>query len=201
VLKKMKKQSEVAAELSDRELILNVYLTQGIMGGLALILGLIFFDDWNEFTGLFRLEIPFIMLVGGVVALVVVLIDVILEKILPKSWTDDGGINERVFRNITIPTIIILCFVIALAEELLFRAVLQTAFGLVIASSLFAVIHIRYLYKPVLFINVTLVSFLLGALFYWTGNVLVTIFTHFLIDVTLGILIRIKYQKARTNIY
>jgi membrane protease YdiL (CAAX protease family) len=201
VLKKMKKQSEVAAELLDRELILNVYLTQGIMGGLALILGLIFFDDWNEFTGLFRLEIPFIMLVGGVVALVVVLIDVILEKILPKSWTDDGGINERVFRNITIPTIIILCFVIALAEELLFRAVLQTAFGLVIASSLFAVIHIRYLYKPVLFINVTLVSFLLGALFYWTGNVLVTIFTHFLIDVTLGILIRIKYQKARTNIY
>jgi membrane protease YdiL (CAAX protease family) len=197
----MKKQSEVAAELSDRELILNVYLTQGIMGGLALILGLIFFNDWNEFTGLFRLEIPFIMLVGGVVALVVVLIDVILEKILPISWTDDGGINERVFRNITIPTIIILCFVIAVAEELLFRAVLQTAFGLVIASSLFAVIHIRYLYKPVLFINVTLVSFLLGALFYWTGNVLVTIFTHFLIDVTLGILIRIKYQKARTNIY
>ncbi|MFC0472935.1 lysostaphin resistance A-like protein [Halalkalibacter kiskunsagensis] len=192
----MKKQSEVVAELSDKELILNVYLTQGIMIILALISGFFVFDHWHEFQDLFKPEITFIILVGGTVAFVIVLVDVILERILPKAWMDDGGINERVFEKMSIPNIILLCLVVAVAEELLFRAVLQTAFGLVIASLLFAVIHIRYLHKPVLFINVTFVSFLLGALFYWTGNVLVTIFAHFVIDLSLGILIRLKFQKS-----
>ncbi|WP_332630049.1 CPBP family intramembrane glutamic endopeptidase [Halalkalibacter flavus] len=193
----MKKQSDVVAELTDRELKLNVYATQVILLILAGILGWFVFDNWHEFIGLFQVNIGLIIGVGGAVAVFIVLLDIILERLLPKSWLDDGGINERVFRHLSLLELTILCLVIAVAEELLFRAVLQSAFGLVIASTLFALIHFRYLYKPVLFLNVWLVSFLLGALFYWTGNIMVTIFAHFLIDFLLGLFIRYQYRVKK----
>ncbi|MDT8860052.1 CPBP family intramembrane metalloprotease [Alkalihalobacillus sp. MEB130] len=195
----MKKQSEVVAELTDHELKLNVYGTQGIMIILAGVFGFFVFDRWEEFTALFQFNINVILLLGGTVAIFIVLIDLVLEKMLPPSWLDDGGINERVFRELSLLELTVLCFVVAVAEELLFRAVLQTAFGLVIASTIFAVIHFRYLHKPILFINVWLVSFLLGALFYWTGNVLVTIFAHFMIDFLLGLVIRHRYVTKNSG--
>ncbi|MCL7745870.1 CPBP family intramembrane glutamic endopeptidase [Halalkalibacter alkaliphilus] len=193
----MKKQSDVVAELTDRELKLNVYATQVILLILAGIIGWFVFDNWHEFIGLFQVNIGLIIGVGGGVAVFIVLLDIILERLLPKSWLDDGGINERVFRHLSLLELTILCLVIAVAEELLFRAVLQSAFGLVIASTLFALIHFRYLNKPVLFLNVWLVSFLLGALFYWTGNIMVTIFAHFLIDFLLGLFIRYQYRVKK----
>lgn len=136
--------------------------------------------------------------VGGGVAIAIVVVDLILDRMLPKSWLDDGGINERVFKNLSLVELTLLCFVIAVAEELLFRAVLQTAFGLIIASTIFALIHFRYLKKPVLFINVWIVSFLLGVLFHWTGNIGVTIVAHFLIDFLLGLTIRQRYKRKQS---
>ncbi|KHF40374.1 CPBP family intramembrane glutamic endopeptidase [Halalkalibacter okhensis] len=195
----MKKQSDVVAELTDRELKLNVYATQAIMLIIAGIFGWFVFDSWHEFIALFQVDIGLIIGVGGTVAVVIVLLDIILDRYLPKSWMDDGGINERVFRDLTFFELTILCLIIAICEELLFRAVLQTAFGLVIASTIFALIHFRYLYKPVLFINVWLVSFLLGALFHWTGNVVVTIFAHFIIDFLLGLFIRYQYRYKKES--
>ncbi|MFC0559840.1 CPBP family intramembrane glutamic endopeptidase [Halalkalibacter alkalisediminis] len=191
----MKKQREIVADLTDQELVLNVYLTQVIMLVLALIIGYFVFDRWFDFGLLFKTNLKWMILVGGGVALVVVFTDLILERLLPKEWLDDGGINERVFRNLSIPQLFLLCAVVAFAEELLFRAVIQTAFGLVIASVIFALVHIRYLDKPILFFNVCLVSFLLGTLFYWTGMIMITIFAHFLIDFLLGIILRNRYKK------
>ena len=191
----MKKQRNLVAELTDRELVLNVYLTQAIMLVLALLIGFVVFDQWLDFFLLFETELTWLLLIGGGVALVVVGIDLLLEHLLPKKWLDDGGINERVFRNLSLPQLFILCAVVAFAEELLFRAVIQTAFGLVIASVIFALIHIRYLDKPVLFFNVCLVSFLLGALFYWTEMIMITIFAHFLIDFLLGLVLRNRYKN------
>ncbi|WP_227936152.1 CPBP family intramembrane glutamic endopeptidase [Alkalihalobacillus deserti] len=190
----MKKQRDIIVGLTDKELVLNVYLTQAIIFGIACVAGFFVFDQWNDFSQLFEVNVKF-LLIGGSVALAIVAFDLIFERLMPKKWLDDGGINERVFRTLSIPQLFLLCVVVAFAEELMFRAVLQTAFGLVIASLIFALIHIRYLNKPVLFLNVCLASFILGALFHWTGLISVTICTHFLVDFLLGVIIRNRYQK------
>ncbi|MGA9288058.1 MAG: CPBP family intramembrane glutamic endopeptidase, partial [Anaerobacillus sp.] len=132
------------------------------------------------------------ILYGGGTACLIVLIDLLLMKIFPEDQLDDGGINERIFANLSLLHIFTLSLVIAISEELLFRGVIQTNFGLFIASGLFAIIHVRYLAKPVLFLSVVGISFMIGILFELTGNVLVTITAHFLIDFTMGCLIKRK---------
>lgn len=189
----MKKQHEIIAKLSDREIVINVYLTQAILLFIAFICGWFVFDSWAIFFQLFQLNVS-IVWIGGGVAVFVVCIDLVTERLVPTHWLDDGGINKRVFRSLTTPQLVTLCLVVSVAEELLFRAVLQSAFGLVIASIAFALIHVRYLNQPILFINVCLVSFLLGAMFYLTGNILVTIFAHFLIDLLLGLVINRQFS-------
>lgn len=85
---------------------------------------------------------------------------------------------------------------VAIAEELLFRGVIQTTFGYLISSTLFALIHFRYLKKPVLLISVLFVSFYIGYIFILTENLLVTITAHFVVDFTLGLVIRFQKRGA-----
>ncbi|WP_017728086.1 CPBP family intramembrane glutamic endopeptidase [Halalkalibacterium ligniniphilum] len=192
----MTRQQRLIEQMTDKEILLNLYLSQAIMFVIAVVLGFFLFERWVDFWAYFHWDVQQIFLFGGGAALFVLLIDFILYRTLPKAWMDDGGINERVFRNRSVPHIFFLAFVVAVAEETLFRGVLQTQFGLFAASAIFALIHFRYLQKPVLFLSVLLISFLLGWLFLVTGNLLVTIFAHFLIDCILGLVIRQKPKHA-----
>ncbi|UTW69753.1 CPBP family intramembrane metalloprotease [Anaerobacillus sp. HL2] len=90
---------------------------------------------------------------------------------------------------------------IAFAEELLFRGVIQTQFGIIPASILFAIIHFRYLRKPILFIITVSLSFFLGWLYLVTENLLVPIFTHFVIDFGLGCILSFRKKKIRYNCF
>ncbi|HET7578588.1 MAG TPA: CPBP family intramembrane glutamic endopeptidase [Bacillales bacterium] len=108
---------------------------------------------------------------------------------------DDGGINERLFSILSVPHVFFATAVIAIVEEGLFRGVLQAHFGLIIASLIFAVLHIRYLQKIVLFIVTVALSFLLGLLFWYTQNLLVCMFVHFVIDFVQGAAIRIRHKR------
>lgn len=192
----MNSQKEILASLTDRQLLAQVYLTQGLLLGLSLLIGFFLFDNWHAFFRLFQGELGEMLLIGGGLAFVVIIVDVTLEKLLPAEWLDDGGLNERLFRSLTTPQLLLVCAAVAAAEEIFFRGVLQSAFGLVIASLLFAFVHVRYLPKPWLFGQVVAVSFLLGLTFEWTGNLLITIFAHFLIDVIVGMLIRYRAQTG-----
>ncbi|WP_305913327.1 CPBP family intramembrane glutamic endopeptidase [Guptibacillus hwajinpoensis] len=189
------RQAEVVKNLSDRELLINVYLTQGILLILSCVIGVILFSEVWFIDEIVEFNLGDMIFLGGGLALIVVLIDQLLMVVLPEDKLDDGGINERIFSNLSIPHILFLSFVISFSEELLFRGVIQTHLGLFIASGLFAIIHVRYLAKPVLFTLVIGISFMLGILFEFTDNVLVTITAHFLIDSTMGILIK---QKAHS---
>ncbi|WP_100407171.1 CPBP family intramembrane glutamic endopeptidase [Bacillus solitudinis] len=192
----MKKQ-DVLANMSKRILYLNVYGSQALMLVIALIAGLFLFDEWAEFSKLWNWNDVNILLFGGTLALIVVSIDMVLAKWVPARMLEDGGINKKIFGSISIPHLVLLCIVVSVCEEILFRAVLQSAFGLVIASSFFAFIHFRYMKKPVLFLSVVMVSFFLGILFEWTGNIVVTIVAHFLIDFLLGLDLKKKSKRVR----
>lgn len=190
------KQAELIKNISDEVLVLNVWLTQIILLVVSLILGFFLFDTFSDFIDLFHYKDWNIIIWGVSAGFCVVLIDVLLMKILPRSFYDDGGINERIFKSLSFPSIFFVSLAVAVSEEILFRGVIQHHTNLWIASIIFALVHFRYLFNPFLFLNVTLLSLLIGMLFQLTNNLLVTITAHFLIDFLLGIIIKVKHNKT-----
>ena len=75
-------------------------------------------------------------------------------KVLPFRYYDDGGLNERIFRGRSVIEIAVISSVVSIAEEILFRGVIQTHVGLILSSIIFAFVHFRYLFNGYLFLNV-----------------------------------------------
>ncbi|GEN45180.1 CPBP family intramembrane glutamic endopeptidase [Alkalibacillus haloalkaliphilus] len=184
-------QAEIVKQLSDRELIINVYASQLLFLLIAAILGFFLFDSLSEFFGLWYFDVNEIIVFAVLPALLIVTINVILVKVLPKKSYDDGGVNERLFKALSIPHIFAITLLIAFAEEVLFRGVIHTFAGFILASLLFALIHFRYLNKVVLLVSVLLLSFLIGYMYEVTNNLMVPFVAHFLIDFLLGIYYRL----------
>jgi membrane protease YdiL (CAAX protease family) len=189
-------QKELIRNLTDRELLLNLYMTQGILLAVALVIGIWQYDSFSEFAGIWQWDIFEIWMVGGTSGILIVLLDLALMKKVPGEWYDDGGINERIFRHLSLFHLLILCLIISFTEEILFRGVLQVHFGLFWASVIFALMHIRYLSKLFLLVSVVILSFFLGLLFSWTDNLAATITAHFLIDFLLAVHIN---RQAKQN--
>ncbi|MEW9674689.1 CPBP family intramembrane glutamic endopeptidase [Lentibacillus sp. L22] len=193
----MPSQREILNQLTDRELTKQLLFSQGLLLFLGILLSLILFDHPAQWLHLFRFNGFEIVYYGVFPGLIVVAVDAVLMYVLPERYYDDGGINERIFANRSVMGIIGLVLLIAIAEEVLFRGVLQTTMGYVIASTVFALVHIRYLKKPVLLVSVLLVSFYLGYMFKLTGNLFTTMTAHFIIDFLSGLLIRLKKRCMR----
>ncbi len=144
---------------------------------------------WLE---LFEADMHDILYYGLLTGIIIVIADLLLMYIFPKKYYDDGGVNDRIFKNRSVPGIFCIALAVAISEELLFRGVIQTSFGYIAASCLFALIHVRYLRKPVLFISVLLVSFYIGYIFVITENLAAVIMAHFTVDLVLGLIIRLQ---------
>ncbi|WP_080874344.1 CPBP family intramembrane glutamic endopeptidase [Oceanobacillus timonensis] len=186
------KQSELIKQLSNKELRIQLFFSQGLLLLAAFVLSFFLFDSFFDWFHLFRWDIQDMMTFGLLSAILVVLIELAAMYILPEEWQDDGGINELIFQHQPISFIFIFTLTVAICEEFLFRGVIQTTFGYVFASILFAVVHIRYLKKPLLFIAVLLLSFYIGWVYEHTANLIVPIIMHFFIDFLLGLVIRLK---------
>ncbi|MFD1360585.1 CPBP family intramembrane glutamic endopeptidase [Lentibacillus salinarum] len=184
------KQSDIVKQLTDKELQQQLIVSQVLLLGLAFVLSFLLFDrmiDWLDYISLTLADIVYYGVLPGAV---IVVVDMLLMAFFPKKYYDDGGINDRIFRNRSIKGILGLALLVAVTEELLFRGVIQTEFGYIAASVLFALVHIRYLHKPVLLVSVLFVSFYIGYIFVLTGNLLATIAAHFTVDFVLGVFIR-----------
>lgn len=192
-MKKRQSQSELIKQMSGKQVRQSVFLSQLLFVIIAVVASLFIFPNFLYWFDILELNLQQILIYGVPPALVLVIIEILLFKVVSKEALDDGGINEKVFKDASVGTIFILALVVAISEELLFRGLLQTTFGLIIASGIFAIIHVRYLKKPILFIFVVLTSFLIGYLFELTNNLLVVIVFHFALDFLLGLFI--KYRK------
>ncbi|QNG61402.1 CPBP family intramembrane glutamic endopeptidase [Metabacillus idriensis] len=195
-----KRQNELVKRLSDQQLLQQLYFTQILLLTISVILSMMLFNSMSDFKIIWKLEISQILIIGGFTAVIVVFMDWLIMKTMPEKWYDDGGINEKMFRNRSIPHIFILCLFISFTEELLFRGVIQTQFGIWTASIIFAVLHFRYLTKVLLFSMVMLISILLGFVYDWTGNLFVTVFAHFIIDLVFAIQIRLQFINGGEQI-
>ncbi|WP_243290093.1 CPBP family intramembrane glutamic endopeptidase [Bacillus sp. FJAT-47783] len=191
-----KRQQEAIKQMNDQQLLVNLLLTQAVLFFISVVLYFFLFKDIHHLFHFVQLDFAEIIIYGGGLALLVIIVDFLFMKILPADMLDDGGVNERLFQKRSILEILFLTTIIAFTEEILFRGVLQTKFGIMIASVIFAILHIRYLSKWFLFILVTAISFLLGLVFELTNNLLTTMFSHFLIDFLFALHIRFQYLKS-----
>jgi membrane protease YdiL (CAAX protease family) len=199
-MKMKKKYADIIKGLTDKELLFHLYMTQILLLIISFILGIILFDSLSVFLDLFRWNDVNILLIGGTAGAAIVVMDLILMKLLPESLYNDGGVNERIFRSRNLLHIALIAAVVAFSEELLFRGVIQTHFGLAVSSIIFALVHYRYLFNWFLFLNIITLSFFIGYIYLVTENLLVTIVLHFLIDFLLGVIIRIRHSKnAKRN--
>ncbi|CAM4065529.1 lysostaphin resistance A-like protein [Mesobacillus thioparans] len=187
---------ETVAGLTEKELLFHLAATQILLLTISSILGMILFDSIREFMELFIWDDRNILTYGLGAGAAVVALDIVLMKYLPKSYYDDGGLNERIFRNRSVFQIMLIAAMVAASEEILFRGVIQTNTGLIISSIIFAVVHYRYLFNWFLFANIILLSFLIGYIYMVTNNLAVTIVMHFVIDFVLGMTIKFRSNAA-----
>jgi len=173
--------------MSPKELVFHLCITQTIILVLGSISGIILLGKSFYIDLLAPANLNMIMLGAGL-GFMVASLDVVMMKFLPSRYYDDGGINEKLFTGMPAWQIGCLALFIAISEELLFRGVIQTQFGLVAASLIFAIIHMRYWNNWFLIVNVILLSFLIGWLFKMTGGQLLPVIAmHFTIDFLLGL--------------
>jgi membrane protease YdiL (CAAX protease family) len=185
-------------DITSKQLVLNVYISQGIFICLAFGIAFLFhvpfpwsFDDSIS-------EIQWISAIGT--GLLLPFLSVQLDKRLPDRYVDDGGINDKIFGSLSYLHIFFLTGIIAFAEEWLFRGVIQSLVGLVATSVIFSILHVRYIRKPVLFGIVTGLSFWLGFLYEWTDTIWVPFIAHFLIDFISGCWIRTQNKKTMLTV-
>lgn len=196
-MKNKQRYNELVNELTDKELLLNLYLTNALLLILALGLGFFFFDSIKSFLVIFDPTDIRLLTVGVTAGVAVVLLDVVFMKLVPSSYYDDGGLNKKIFQNRKVWQIALIALSVAISEEILFRGVIQTQFGLIIASLIFALVHHRYLFNLFLFGNVVVLSFFIGYIYSLTENLFVTIVMHFVIDFVLGVIYRYKFGDSK----
>lgn len=180
-------------QLNDRLLLINLYLTQA----LTLIIGLIWilFQHRNPIQLLTLPTDGHFLLWGLGLALTMLAIDFILSRIVPEGSMDDGGINEMLFSKRPVWHIVLIAFMVAVCEELLFRGAIQHAFGPYWTSILFALIHVRYLKHWIPTGWVFLSSYGLGFIYMESGSLWAPIICHFVIDLISGMMIRFRRKE------
>ncbi|PZD93495.1 CPBP family intramembrane metalloprotease [Paenibacillus sambharensis] len=191
-IKNIKIRKVSVDELDDRMLLMNLYLTQV----LTLIIGLawIFFQGRNPFSLLAVPEGSAFLYWGFGLAAAVVAVDLILSRWIPEEAADDGGVNERLFRRRPVWHILVISFIVAVCEEMLFRGALQHAFGPYWTSILFAAIHVRYLRHWIPTGLVFSISYALGWIYIQTDTLWAPIAAHFAIDMVMGLIIRFRRE-------
>lgn len=177
----------------------SVYGTQFIILVIALIC-IWFFIGYSNFTmnhiSLNSHDIVFYGIGGG---LLLIIFNILLNVLIPERLLDDGGFNKQFFSSLSLIEISFLCILISLSEELMFRGFLQTKFGIIIASIIFALVHFRYVKKIVLLTVVLLESFFLGYLYLITANLIVVIVTHFILDYVLGLYMKFSMEREENE--
>jgi membrane protease YdiL (CAAX protease family) len=193
--RKVRFQKVDLSKLDDKTLLLNVYLTQGITLLVAFVL---FWTQGRSFVDVLSLPEGYEPWAWGVgFALSVLAVDGWISRWIPEEVTDDGGINELLFRRRPLWHIALLSFVVAVCEELLFRGAVQHWLGPYWTSILFAAVHVRYLKHWLMTGLVFSISYGLGWIAIRTGTLWTPIAAHFIIDFIMGTIIRYRGKGSR----
>jgi Predicted metal-dependent membrane protease len=189
-IKKIKLRQVSVDQIDDKLLLINLYLTQL----LTLIIGIVWllFQHRNPIRLLHIPEQSNFWMYGVGLTAVVIAVDVLISKFVPEQANDDGGVNERLFRKRPVWHIVVMSFIVAVCEEMLFRGAMQQTFGPYWVSIIFAAIHVRYLRHWIPTGLVFSISYGLGWIYIQSGTLWAPILTHFLVDTIMGLIIRFR---------
>lgn len=98
-------------------------------------------------------------------------------KFIPKKYLYEKAIRDLACEN-SLAFLLLIFLLNSLAEELIFRAILQENFGILLASVLFAAAHIAYYKKVFLLIFVFVQGLLLGLLYELTNSLFFCVLSH-----------------------
>ncbi|MBS4209728.1 CPBP family intramembrane glutamic endopeptidase [Bacillus sp. FJAT-50079] len=192
----LKKQEQLIQQMTPNQLQLQLYLSQAIILVIAFGLGFFLFRPFADILPHLRLD-GFWIFIGIFSGLIVAAIDMILWKVLPHKYYDDGGINEKLFQNMPVWKIALIALLVACSEEILFRGIIQTKVGIIAASLIFAFIHMRYWRHWFLIVNVVVLSFWIGLIYSMSGHLLLPVIAmHFTIDFILGLYISKRISQT-----
>ncbi|WP_289136135.1 CPBP family intramembrane glutamic endopeptidase [uncultured Brevibacillus sp.] len=183
-------------EIDEATLRLNLWLTQGLV--LIVAAGSSFWVHGIQGTmELFRFPLWSGLTWSGCVIAAIVLLSIVMDKYLPKHWQDDGSVNMRIFGSMSPVTTLLVCIVVGVGEEWLFRGVIQSFAGNFWTSLLFTLVHVRYVTKPLMVISVFGTSWLLGMLFTYSGSLWSPIVAHIGIDLLLAFYLQAIMKKEK----
>lgn len=188
----MLKRKVPATEWSDRLLLINLYLTQGIilLVSAVSIYFLFIRKEKNVLALIFSDHMLRDAALGAFTACVLIGFYLLIYRALPKRYFDDGGINEKLFARRSIPHIIAICVLVAVSEELLFRGIVQTTFGLWIATALFTIVHTRYLTRWLMTSVTFFIGLCIGGLYAITGHLIAPMTAHFFINAVMAVMLK-----------
>lgn len=187
---------ESGLELDEATLRFNLWLTQGLVLAAAAASSF-WVHGWQGTLGLFHFSGWEGVGLACLVAAGIVLLCIAMEKYLPKRWQDDGSINEKVFGAMSSTLTVLVCVIVGIGEEWLFRGVIQPFAGNVWTSLVFTLVHVRYLKKPLLIASVFGTSWLLGLLMDVHASLWPPIVAHIVIDVSLAFYLQITLKKEK----
>jgi len=194
--KRFRNQQVSLDAISDRLLLVNLYLTQL----LVLIIGsVILLFQRADLKSIFSLSIGgwHIVLWGAGFAALVIAGDMLISRFVPEHMTDDGGMNRRMFGPRPLWHLALICLVVSVCEEVLFRAGIGGIIGPYWTSILFALIHVRYLQHWIMTGMVFCISYGLGWMYEYTGTLWAPIVAHFLIDFVMGCIIKYNERSEK----
>ncbi|RAP76418.1 CPBP family intramembrane glutamic endopeptidase [Paenibacillus montanisoli] len=191
-LRKLKIKPVTVDQIDDRMLLINLYATQAI----TLVIGFIWllFQKRNPFLLFAPPEGLKYLYFGAGLAALVIAIDFLTARFVPEEANDDGGVNERIFKNRATWHIVVLSLIVSICEETLFRGAIQHGIGPYWTSIIFATIHVRYLKHWIPTGLVFAISYALGWIYIKTGTLWAPIIAHFLIDMIMGLVIRFRRE-------
>lgn len=101
---------------------------------------------------------------------------------------------KGMFLNSGFMDLVLISLLAGIAEEILFRGVIQTRFGIVAASAVFGLVHCV---SPAYIVVTVIMGFYIGAFYFFSGSLLIPIQIHFIYD--LGALLYLRYFAGRDD--
>ena len=175
--------------LSKKILLLNLVLSQTILLGVAVALKIILVPN-RALSSLLDFKItPWTIAVLLFGILFLLLVEILFYKYLPRHELAED-LNRMLIEKFSGFELGLIFFVGALIEEFLFRFLLQSLLGVLLTSIIFALIHVRYIFKKFMLLEVFLLSIILGMAYKMTAMFYVPVVCHFMLNFITALLIK-----------
>jgi len=182
-------------EFSKKVLLLNIILSQALLVAAILVLKIFIIKENVSVAGFLQFNLnlkSFFITAAG--SMLLVLLQVICYKYIPREKYFDE-LNFLLIQKFSLRDLFIIFTTGAIIEEILFRGLLQPFLGIVFSSMVFALIHIRYLTKIYIILEVFLMGIILGVVYQATGLLIVPIICHLLLNFLVAVMIKKGYME------